>query len=171
MKVVLVGYMASGKSTVGKMLAKELDMPFIDLDDYIEEQEQKSISDIFSEKGEIFFRKLEHSTLSEVLESHETLVLSTGGGTPCYSGNMETILEKSDHSIYLQLSVPNLAERIEGEKDKRPLVSNLDAEELQEFIGKHLFERSQFYSKAKHIVPCNDKDLQNVVSEIKTLLI
>jgi len=80
MKVVLLGYMASGKSTVGRLLARQLGVEFIDLDEYIEEHQKKSIKNIFSEKGEIFFRKLEHQILSEVLDKEESIVLSTGGG-------------------------------------------------------------------------------------------
>ncbi|MFC4222086.1 shikimate kinase [Flagellimonas marina] len=170
MRVVLVGYMASGKSSVGKLLARELGFQFLDLDEYIEEQQKKSIKTIFSEKGEIFFRKLEHEMLSEVLDKYQDLVLSTGGGTPCYGNNMETILQKSDHSIYLQLSIPALVERIKGEKENRPLVKNIKNEDLPEFIGKHLFERSQYYVEAKHVLECDGKDLETVVSEVKQLL-
>ena len=171
MRVVLVGYMASGKSSVGKLLASELGLTFLDLDAYIEAQQQKPIKTIFSEKGEIYFRKLEHEMLSKVLDEHEALMLSTGGGTPCYSNNMETILQKSDHSIYLQLSVPALVERIKGEKEDRPLVKNVADEDLPEFIGKHLFERRQYYAQAKHVLECDGKDLETVVSEIRQLLL
>lgn len=171
MRVVLVGYMASGKSSVGKLLAKELQLKFIDLDQYIEQQQQKSIKTIFSEKGEIYFRKLEHEMLSKVLDEHQNLMLSTGGGTPCYGRNMETILQKSDNSIYLQLSIPALVERIKGEKEERPLVKNIDDEDLPEFIGKHLFERRPYYAQAKHILECDGKDLETVVSETKQLLL
>ncbi|MFD2101789.1 shikimate kinase [Flagellimonas iocasae] len=171
MRVVLVGYMASGKSSVGRLLAKELGLEFIDLDAYIEEQQKKSIKTIFSEKGEIFFRKLEHEMLGKVLDEHQDLILSTGGGTPCYGNNMETILEKSDHSIYLQLSIPALVERIKGEKEDRPLVKNIKDEDLSEFIGKHLFERRQYYAQAKHVFECDGKNLETVVYEIKQLLL
>ncbi|WP_067035161.1 shikimate kinase [Allomuricauda sp. CP2A] len=171
MRVVLVGYMASGKSSVGKLLSKELQLKFIDLDEYIEQQQQKSIKTIFSEKGEVYFRKLEHEMLSKVLDENKALILSTGGGTPCYGRNMETILQKSDDSIYLQLSIPALVERIKGEKEERPLVKNIDDEDLPEFIGKHLFERRPYYAQAKHILECDGKDLETVVTEIKQRLL
>ncbi|WP_420601102.1 shikimate kinase [Flagellimonas sp.] len=171
MKVVLVGYMASGKSSVGRLLANELDVEFIDLDTYIEKEQQKSIDTIFSEKGEIFFRKLENEMLQKVLKEHESILLSTGGGTPCYGNNIETILNNSDHSIYLQLSVSALVERISNEKDQRPLVKDLQDDELPEFIGKHLFERRQYYEQAKHIVGNEKKTVEEVVSEIKELLL
>lgn len=171
MRVVLVGYMASGKSSVGKLLARELNMEFVDLDEYIEHHLQMPIRDIFLEKGEIFFRKTEHAMLSEVLDQHDNVVLSTGGGTPCYGNNMDLILEKSDHSIYLQLPISALVERVKGEKAQRPLIKDIDIADLPEFIGKHLFERRQFYAKARHTVSCNGKDLGTVVSEIQQLLV
>ncbi|WP_190811660.1 shikimate kinase [Flagellimonas sp. S3867] len=170
MKVVLVGYMASGKSSVGKLLSEQLGIKFIDFDEYIEEQTKMSIKTIFADKGEIFFRKKEHELLGQVLNANESLLLSTGGGTPCYSNNMNTILEKSDHSIYLQLSISTLAARISGEKETRPLVKDISNDELPEFIGKHLFERRQFYALAKHIVNGDKKSLEEVVAEVKELL-
>ncbi len=171
MKIVLVGYMASGKTSVGKLLAKELEHKFIDLDEYIEVQQEQSIKTIFSEKGEIYFRKVEHKMLKKVLDENDSMILSTGGGTPCYAGNMDVILKNSEHSIYLQLTVPELVERIRREKEQRPLVQKIADEELPEFIGKHLFERRQFYSQAMHIIDCNDKPLEAVVSAIKELLV
>ncbi|MAU15363.1 MAG: shikimate kinase [Muricauda sp.] len=170
MKIVLVGYMTSGKSTVGRLLARQLEATFIDLDEYIEQSQQKSIKDIFSEEGEIFFRKLEHRTLSEVLKNEEDIILSTGGGTPCYGNNMSTILQGSDHSIYLNLSIPSLVDRISREKENRPLVKNISDADLPEFIGKHLFERRPFYLQAKHILDCDGLDVETVVEEIKGLL-
>ncbi|MEM7486909.1 MAG: shikimate kinase [Bacteroidota bacterium] len=171
MKVVLVGYMASGKSSIGRLLAKELSVEFIDLDEYIEEQMDKSIATIFSQKGEIYFRKKEHEMLTKVLNNNKSMVLSTGGGTPCYANNMETILKNSDHSIYLQLSVSSLVDRIQNEKEKRPLVKNVADSELSEFIGKHLFERRQFYSQASCTIDCNNKSIATLTSEIKELLL
>jgi len=170
MKIVLVGYMASGKSTVGQLLARQLGVEFIDLDDYIESNQKKTIKNIFSEKGEVFFRKLEHQMLAEVLEKEESIILSTGGGTPCYGTNMETILNQSDHSIYLDVNIPNLVERVSKEKENRPLVKNIPGEELPEFIGKHLFERRPYYLQAKHILDCNVADAETVVENIKELL-
>ncbi|NAY93349.1 AAA family ATPase [Muricauda sp. JGD-17] len=170
MKVVLVGYMASGKTSLGKLLAKELAIEFIDLDEYIEQEQQKSVKAIFAEKGEIYFRSIESKMLAKVLEEHEDCILSTGGGTPCYSNNMDQILEKSDHSIYLQLPISTLVERISEEKVKRPLVSHIGADDLPEFIGKHLFERRPFYTRAKHTLNCNEKDLETLANEVKSLL-
>lgn len=169
MKIVLMGYMASGKSTVGRLLASDLEIPFIDLDAYIEELEKKSIPSIFSEKGEIYFRKLEHQTLSKVLSENDSVVLSTGGGTPCYGNNMQIILECADHSVYLQMSIPDLVARIAKGKADRPLVQGIADEDLPEFVGKHLFERIPFYAQAQHVL--NGKGTPaEVVGEIKKQL-
>lgn len=168
MIVILIGYMASGKSTIGRILAKKLNYDFIDLDDYIEVAEKKSINDIFKISGEIYFRKKETQYLSEVITNKNNIVLALGGGTPCYGNNMETILNsKHATSIYLKATIVSIIERLESEKDKRPLISHLNTKsELSEFIGKHLFERIQFYSKAKHAVDTNNKNKDAIIEEI-----
>ncbi|HCO84989.1 MAG TPA: shikimate kinase [Arenibacter sp.] len=170
MKIVLVGYMGSGKTTIGKLLANKLKISFLDLDEVIEQGLEDSISNIFNGKGEIFFRKKEHEYLTDVLSKKEKLILSTGGGTPCYSGNMETMLNLADHVFYLKVSIPGLVKRLLLEKEHRPLIKNIDNGELPEFIGKHLFERNNFYLKANHIIDCDDKDPETLVAEIQELL-
>ena len=92
MKIVLLGYMGSGKTTIGMKLAEFLDFDFLDLDHYIEEAEGVSIAEIFQSKGEIYFRKKEHDYLKKILSNKKDFVLSTGGGTPCYGVNMDVIL-------------------------------------------------------------------------------
>ena len=168
MKVVLVGYMASGKSTIGRLLANALEVPFVDLDDYIEKEMGMSIGDMFSKKGEIFFRKTEFQMLGKVLEENENIVLATGGGTPCYGNNMQTIQQHADLSVNLQLSIPALVDRISREKDQRPLVKNLQDEDLPEFIGKHLFERRFYYAQADLTVNCDGKSTDEIVAEIQS---
>lgn len=170
MKIVLVGYMGSGKTTIGKLLANKLKISFLDLDEVIEQGLEDSISNIFNGKGEIFFRKKEHEYLIDVLSKKEKLILSTGGGTPCYSGNMETMLNLADHVFYLKVSIPGLVKRLLLEKEHRPLIKNIDDGDLPEFIGKHLFERNNFYLKANHIIECDDKDPETLVAEIQELL-
>lgn len=170
MKIVLVGYMASGKSTVGRLLARKLNLDFIDLDDYIEEKLQLKISDIFKDRGEIYFRNKEHELLNEVLDHNGHLVIATGGGTPCYSGNMHTMLEKADAVFYLSVSTAELIERLSKEKDHRPLIKHLNSTELPEFIGKHLFERNPFYTMANHSISCDQKEIEVIVDEISALL-
>ena len=116
MKLVLVGYMASGKSSVGKVLADSLECNFIDLDDYIETKEQQTITEIFAQKGEIYFRLKEIVYLKEILDSKDSLVLSVGGGTPCYGENMDAINNTST-SIYLKASISTLLKRLSNEKE------------------------------------------------------
>jgi len=171
MKIILIGYMGSGKSTVGKILAENLKLNYIDLDQYIEEKEQCPISVIFKNKGEIYFRKKEHLYLKELLNTKKSFVLSLGGGTPCYAGNMDLIL-KSDYtkSFYLELSIPNLVNRLEKEKSQRPLIAELSSENLPEFIAKHLFERRTFYRKANHIINTNTKSVNETINSIQTIL-
>lgn len=170
MKIVLVGYMGSGKSTVGKLLAKELGYSFLDLDEVLENRMESSISDIFKSKGEVFFRKKEHQLLKDVLSEESNFVLSTGGGTPCYSGNMDSMLQLADAVIYLKVPIPGLVKRLIKEKEQRPLIRNINDDDLPEFIGKHLFERNNYYLKADHIIDCDDRDPMQVVQEIAGLL-
>lgn len=172
MNVILIGYMASGKSSVGKILASKLKYEFIDLDDYIEKMEQKSVSTIFKLKGEIYFRKLEAEHLKTILETKDNIVLSLGGGTPCYGNNMELVLSDSNSkSVFLKTGIPTLVERLENEKSKRPLIAHIETNELlTEFIGKHLFERSQFYNLAEEKIVTDGKRETEIVEELLQLL-
>ncbi len=170
MKIVLVGYMGSGKSAVGKVLAKMLNIQFIDLDAYIESELNTTIVAIFKKKGELHFRKMEHRLLKKVLEQKESLVLATGGGTPVYSGNMALIQAKTPHVFYLKMSIEGLVARLLKEKEHRPLISHIPDEELPEFIGKHLFERNPFYTQANHIIDCDNKTVETIAGEIRELL-
>jgi len=168
MIIILLGYMASGKSTIGKDLAGKINYKFIDLDKYIEDQEKQSISDLFETKGEIYFRKRETIILNEIINTNEKLVLSLGGGTPCYSDNMSKITNVGGViSIYLKTAIPTLAKRLEDETNKRPLIAHLeDKEALIEFIGKHLFERVQYYNLSDLIVNTDHKTTTDIVSDI-----
>lgn len=170
MKVVLLGYMASGKSTIGKKLAKTFSLPFIDLDDYIVSKENKTISKIFAENGEIYFRKIESIYLQEILNGKGNFVLSLGGGTPCYANNMNLINTSDAISIYLHTGIQLLSERLIAKKSERPLVANLEDDSIYEFVGKHLFERGFFYEQAKYIVRTDGKKMKEVLTEIEMLL-
>ena len=146
MKVFLIGYMASGKSTLGKALAKALALPFIDLDVEIERTEGTSISEIVDSKGELHFRKIESGVLNELLEQNDTGVFALGGGTPVFYNHME-LLNTEGETIFLDVPVGELAKRLEGDI-KRPLIQN--KEDITEFVAKHMFERRPYYSQAKH---------------------
>ncbi len=167
MKIVLLGYMGSGKTTVGRQLAKELGLSFLDLDEYIEKREDAKISVIFAEKGEIQFRKKESAYLKEIFSKEYGFVLSIGGGTPCYADNMTVISEATDKVVYLKLTIDSLVARLKNEKSDRPLIKNIPDQELTEFIGKHLFERSFYYSQAKFAFNCDDMKLNEIVDGIK----
>ena len=168
MNLFLIGYMASGKSTIGKLLASRLMNDFIDLDAYIEAEEGMNISSLFSEKGEIYFRKKEVFYLKKLAASKKHTVIALGGGTPCYGDTMK-YLKSLDNAvtIYLKLSITELTERLLNEKEHRPLVSHLKSrEEFQEFIGKHIFERQYFYNQADYVIDINNCSTQDSVEKI-----
>jgi len=169
MKIVLVGYMASGKSAVGMVLSKKIGIQFIDLDSYIEAKEQLTITEIFDSKGEIYFRIKEGEYLQELLNLKEDVIISLGGGTPCYGDNMKLIETKSN-SFYLKASINTIYERLKNDSTERPLVSSIGKENLKEYIAKHLFERTVFYQRAKHTITVNEKSVLEIIEEIKELL-
>lgn len=169
MKIVLLGYMASGKSAVGKILAKKMNLQFIDLDDFIEGKEQLTISELFKTKGELYFRKVEGIYLQELLNLSENCIISLGGGTPCYGNNMDFI-SKNAISFYLKASINTIFERLKHETSQRPLVASIGLNNLQEYIGKHLFERTVFYSKANFSVSVDNRNLEEIVQVIEELL-
>ena len=171
MQIVLLGYMASGKSSIGKRLAKSLNISFIDLDDYIIDKENQSIANIFSSKGEIYFRQIEHLYLKEILEKKKNVILSLGGGTPCYANNMELIKNSEAISIYLQGNVTTLAARLIKKKANRPLVSSLSDDQIPEFVAKHLFERRAFYELAEITFKIDQKKKKEVAKEIEASLL
>ena len=158
--------MGSGKSTIGRNLASKIQLPFIDLDDYIKEKERKRISTIFKEKGEIYFRKVEHQYLKEILNFNESFVLSLGGGTPCYANNMHLIKNSDAVSFYLQSSVKSLVKRLLKRKSKRPLIAALEDDKIAEFVAKHLFERRPFYEEADFTIKTDDTSRSEIVSEL-----
>ncbi|MCI2228452.1 AAA family ATPase [Polaribacter sp. MSW13] len=170
MKIVLLGYMASGKSTIGKLLAKKIELPFVDLDDYISEKEKKSIPEIFEEKGEIYFRTIENKYLKEYLNKNENFVLSLGGGTPCYANNMQVLKDNNVHSIYLQSSIATLVKRLLENRSKRPLIANVEVEKVPEFVAKHLFERRFFYEQASITLKIDNKTKKEIITELRILL-
>ncbi len=166
--IALIGYMGSGKSTLGKILSESHNIPLVDLDSFIEKSEGMTISDIFRLKGEIFFRKIECKYLQELAFRSDKFILSVGGGTPVYGSNME-ILSKSFTTVYLRANVPTLYTRLSKNKNSRPLIQSVSDENLAEFIGKHLFERSPFYEKSEILIDVNNKSLQDSILELNTL--
>ena len=168
MKIVLIGYMGSGKTAVGQQLANALSYPFLDLDHVIELNEGKKISEIFSEKGEIYFRKKEIKTLKKTISESDKIILSTGGGTPCY-GNVMKYLTHDDEviTIYLKASIEVLTSRLFNDTTHRPLIAHLENEEaLNDFIRKHLFERTFYYNQSSLQITVDKKSISEIVEEI-----
>ena len=144
--VYLLGFMGCGKTTVGKKLAASLKWKFIDLDEKIEAKTGLTITELFSTKGEDFFREIEAATLRE-LTFDSSCVVAVGGGTPCFKGNMDFMLNNG-YTIYLKLTPAQLAARLKVSTDERPLIRNIKDEELPAFIETKLAERLQWYEKA-----------------------
>lgn len=163
MRISLVGLPGSGKSYWGKLISQHLDLPFFDLDKVIEEREWSSIPEIFEEKGEIYFRQLEHDCLKQQIQSLEPFVLSTGGGTPCFHGNMELLVKHTD-TIYLNESVESIALRLMQEPDSRPLLKGVRTTgDLEAKLNDLLSEREKYYRKANYVV-------QNKVLQLKDFI-
>ena len=167
-KIVLIGYMGSGKSSVGKILADRLNLPFMDLDQEMENLDGKTIAEIFSKKGEIYFRKRENQILKEILGQPGKLVLATGGGTPCYADSLEYMLQQKEILlIYLKVSLEQLTLRLTLDKANRPMLVHLENEvDVEDFIRKHLFERSYYYSQAPIVISNEHRRPEVVVEEI-----
>ncbi len=169
-KIILLGYMGCGKSTVAKTLSKNTGIPFVDLDQYIEQKTKLTINAIFEQRGEIYFRKLEHQAFVELLNSSERLIIGLGGGTACYANNHELLIGENVSSIYLKASIETLFNRLSLNKSKRPLIAEKSEEELKEFIAMHLFERSFYYNQAQYKVSVDDKTIDETVLDIVAIL-
>ena len=148
-RIYLIGYMGVGKTTIGKKLAKQLDLSFIDLDKHIESKYRQTIPQLFEAKGEAEFREIEHKALVEVSQI-ENIVISTGGGTPCFHDNM-AIMNQTGLTLYIHAEVEELAARLGASQNVRPIIAGKSREELIPFITEHLAEREQFYNQANVI--------------------
>ena len=169
MKIILVGYMGSGKSAVGEQLAASLNYKFVDLDQAIYQETGSSISDLFATKGEVYFRKIERKLVAKILTDSSNLVLATGGGTPCY-GNMLQFLKSvaASTTVYLKTSNEELTRRLFNEKNKRPLIAHLNTEPLlNDFIKKHLFERSYYYNQSDLKIATDHRSIATIVADIE----
>ena len=151
--VYLTGFMGSGKTTVGKKLAAQLNYTFIDLDSYIEQQEGRSISELFNEHGENYFREVEHQCLQTLLKL-EKLVIACGGGTPCFYDAMQQMNEHGI-TVYLQMNVLAIFNRLKQGRMQRPLIAGKSDEALRQYIDEKLKEREPLYLQAQIVVPRN----------------
>ena len=171
-RIILIGYMGAGKTTVGKALAKELGVPFYDLDWYIESRMRKRVAQIFAERGEEGFRKIEHNMLHEVAE-FEDVIVSCGGGTPCFFDNMDYLNEQGQ-VVYLKAEPEVLYKHLIMGKGDRPLLKGKSPEELIVFIREQLQKRESFYLKARYTLDVNLMDdydkIQISVAKLRKLL-
>jgi shikimate kinase len=171
-RIIIIGYMGAGKTTVGKALSKELNIPFYDLDWYIENRMRQTVKEIFDQRGEEGFRKIEHNMLHEVAE-FEDVIISCGGGTPCFFDNMDYMNQQGE-TLYLKASPEVLYGHLKMGRTVRPLLLNKTPEEVQMFIREQLEKRSPYYSKAKHTLDVNLMDnyekIRITVEKIRELL-
>ena len=152
-RIIIIGYMGAGKTTVGRALAKETGMQFYDLDWYIEARMHKTVPQLFAERGEDGFRQVEHNLLHEAAE-FEDVIISSGGGTPCFFDNMEYMNAQGD-TVYLKAEPDVLCAHLKMDKVKRPLLEGKSQEELRGFIADQLAQREQYYMKAKYVLDVN----------------
>ncbi|MDT0295095.1 shikimate kinase [Mesonia ostreae] len=172
MKIVLCGYMGSGKSKVGCLLANKLSLKNLDLDEVIEKNEHMSVAEIFSRKSEIYFRKKENEVLKLLLSNSESFILSLGGGTPCYANNLELLKKNKEVKLfYLKADVNVLSDRLYKEIETRPLIqSQKNKEDLNDFIRKHLFERQFYYMQSDVIIDVTELTIEETANLIQQKL-
>lgn len=170
--MILIGYMGAGKTTLGKVLAKQLGLQFFDLDWFIESRFCQTISRLFATRGEEGFRKLEREMLHEVAE-FEDVVLSAGGGTPCFFDNID-YMNRQAETVYLKASPDVLFRHLLPGKHKRPLLADKSDEEMKEYIVRSLAEREPYYLQARHILDTdlleNHRQVEESVSRLRALL-
>jgi len=147
MKIFLIGFMGSGKTHWGRLLSKKLGLTFYDLDTVIVDQEKKSVSEIFAEKGEEYFRYKETEALDRIAQEENGFILSCGGGTPCFFNNIE-FMKKSGKVIWLNTSIDVLTQRLLRERKSRPLIREVDESDLGRYIVRKLSERRMYYQQA-----------------------
>lgn len=168
-RIIIIGYMGAGKTTVGKALAKDLGLTFYDLDWYIESRMRKTVKQIFDEQGEEGFRRIERNMLHEVAE-FENVVISCGGGTPCFFDNMD-YMNRQGQTFYLKATPDVLFKHLKMGKSVRPLLLNKTPDEVRSFIDAQLAQREPFYSKATNTVDVTLMDtygkIQLTVEKIK----
>lgn len=155
-RIIIIGYMGSGKTTVGRALAHNLGLSFYDLDWYIESRMHKTVKQLFDEKGEAGFRLIERNLLHELAE-FENIVISCGGGTPCFFDNMAYLNAQGD-TVYLKATPDVLYGHLKMGKTVRPLLLDKTEDEVQTFISRQLVERETYYNKAKYTLDVNLMD-------------
>ena len=165
MRIFLIGYMGSGKTTIGRVVAERLGLSFVDMDAHIESKYHKTVAQIFSEFGEEKFRKMERKCLLEVAD-FEDVVISTGGGAPCFFDNMDVMNEKGE-TVYIRLTPKELSIRLKTTTlHKRPILASYQGDDLEKFIASNLEQRERFYTQAKHTVSGMDKVIEEQITAL-----
>ena len=165
MRIFLIGYMGSGKTTMGRQLASVLNLTFIDLDNFLEEKYFRTIPQIFAEEGEEGFRIKERKVLEEV-SSFDHVVIATGGGAPCFFDNID-LMNNTGKCIFLDVEVRSLVERLIHARTERPLIKGKSPDELRAFIIEMLEKRRPFYEKARYILKGSEIKPQQVIELLK----
>jgi shikimate kinase len=165
MKIFLIGFMGSGKTHWGNLLSEKLGIRFFDLDEQVVEHAGKSIPEIFSSEGEEIFRLMEKDVLHLISESHESFVMACGGGSPCYFNNIE-YMNQSGTTVWINVPLQTLFERLVLEKEKRPLIKDLPDEQLKAFISKKFSDRRIYYEQATVSVDEEPVQLEKLIEII-----
>lgn len=165
-RIFLIGYMGSGKTSMGKLLAENLQFTYIDMDAHIEKKYHRTVTDIFTQMGESKFREIERDCLHETAD-FENVVISTGGGTPCFFDNMEYMNTKGI-TVYLKLTPEQLVVRLENSrKGKRPLLADRKGNDLLKFIEQGLNAREPFYNRAQRMISGTDEEMVREIISFK----
>ena len=171
-RIFLIGYMGAGKTTVGKVLSRQLELSFIDLDHYIEGRYHKTVGQLFAEKGEDAFRDIERRMLREVAAFEDVLV-STGGGAPCFFDNME-FMNRTGKTVFLNVHPDVLFRRLRVAKQQRPILQGKEDDELKAFIVQALEKRAPFYHQAQYIFNADELEdrwqIETSVQRLQQLL-
>lgn len=165
MKIFLLGFMGAGKTHWGRKLSQKLSIPFYDLDEQIISREGKSINEIFETQGEEYFRMIEKETLYIITESHDSIIMACGGGTPCYFNNIE-YMNQSGTTVWLDTPIPVLFARLLKERHHRPLLKDLTDEQIKNFITKKFSDRKIYYEQANVIVAEDTIELDKLIEKI-----
>ena len=171
-RIFLTGYMGAGKTTLGKAFARKLNLPFVDLDWYMEERFHKTVGELFVERGEAGFRELEKNMLHEV-GAFEDVVISTGGGAPCFFDNMD-FMNRNGKTVFLNVHPDVLFRRLGVAKQQRPILQGKQDDELKEFIIRALEKRTPFYSQAQYVFNADELEdrsqIEKSVEKLRDLL-
>ena len=171
-RIIFLGYMGAGKTTIGRQLALQLNLPFYDLDWYIESRMRQTIPQLFKNRGEEGFRRIEHNMLHEVAE-FENVVISCGGGTPCFYDNIDYMNQQAD-TVYLKASPEVLYSHLKMGRTERPLLKDKKPEEMLQFINEQVRQRETYYLRAKHTMNVdlldNYEKIKTSIDQVRTLL-